>query len=56
MKNVLKQTLEPLKFVPHEFSSQEYGSTTIELREHIQIKEQKMKEVQEDHIDPTSTL
>ncbi len=56
MKYVSEHTLKPLKFVPQEGNSQEYGFVTIEIGEQIQIEEHKTKEVQEDHIDPTSEL
>ncbi len=56
MKNVSKQTLKLLEFVPHEFSSQEYGSIATKIGEHIQTKEHKIEKVHEDHIDPTLDL
>jgi hypothetical protein len=41
-----KKTLELIKFVLHEVSFQEYASTTIEIREHIQTEEHRIQEVQ----------
>ncbi len=35
MKNVLEQTLELIEFVPHEVSSQEYGSAATKIRDQI---------------------
>jgi hypothetical protein len=56
MKYASKHTLEPLESIPHEVSSHEYGSITIEIREHIQIEKHITQEVHEDQIDPTSKL
>ncbi len=56
MKYVSKNNLKPLKFVPQWVSSHEDGSTAIEIRKQIHIKEHKIdqqtnvqqqKEVQE---------
>ncbi len=56
MKYALEHTLEPLEFILHEVSSQEYAYVGIEIGEWIQIEEQKTQEVQEDQIEPTLEL
>jgi hypothetical protein len=45
MKYALEHTLEPLEFILHEVSSQEYAYVGIEIGEWIQIEEQKTQEV-----------
>jgi hypothetical protein len=45
-----------LKSIPHEVSSQEYGCVATEIGEQIQTKEHKIKELQEDRIDPILKL
>ncbi len=56
MKYVSEHSLEQLKYVAQEVNFQEYGSTSIEIGEQIQIEEHTIQELQENHIDPTSKL
>ncbi len=56
MKNILEQKFKPIKYVPQEVSSQEYGSTATKIGKQIQNEEHTIEKLQEDQIDPTSKL
>ncbi len=51
-----EQTLEPIKYVLQEVSSQEYAFAAIEIREQIQNEEHKTQEIQQKQIDLASKL
>jgi hypothetical protein len=51
-----EETLEPIKFILQEVSSQEYATIAIEIGEQIQIKEHRIQEVQQDQTKLTSQL